>query len=74
MAEKCLLEISTYFCTHIKLASKKVFHLKLEDNTLEVSEGRKKRIELVLKSMALHGSKKDWEPGVRGGGEKNAGL
>ena len=60
--------------TYIYSASKKVSHLKLEDNTLEVSEGRKKRIELILKSMARHGSKKDWQPGVRGRGEKNAGL
>ena len=71
MAAKCQLEISIYFHTHIKLES---FHLKLEDNTLEVSEGCKKRIELVLKAMARDGSKKDWEPSVRGRGEKDARL
>ena len=74
LAGKCQLEIFTSFYTHIKSASKKVFHLKLEDNTLEVGEGCKKRIELILKSMAGHSSKKDWEAGVRGGGEKDAWL
>ena len=75
MAENVNLKFLHIFAhTYIYSASKKVSHLKLEDNTLEVSEGRKKRIELVLKSMALHGSKKDWEPGVRGRGEKDAWL
>ena len=46
----------------------------MEDNTLEVSEGCKKRIELIFKPMAVHGSKKDREPGVRRRGEKDAWL